>query len=413
MNSDPDRLPPRPPSRLGGLDVRQSPGQPGIAPARRRAVEVTADFSHGDVVPFPPVSGAREHFLDGLADGGHTAYTRYRGNPSVLADLAPRLAALVGSPIDPGREVIITPGTQAGLFLALSALIEPGDKVAVVEPDYFANRRIVRYLGAELVGIPLDYTDAGGPATIDLGRLREAVAAGVRVVCLSHPNNPTGAVYPAEMVAELARICQDGGAFVVIDQLYCRLLYPGTEFTHLRSLPGLSGQCVTLLGPSKTESLSGFRVGVAVGPEWLIDRMEAILSIVSLRAGGYSQSVLRSWLAEPEGWLAERIEAHRRIRDGIVDRLSAVDGMFVRATEGGSYLFPRLPELTVPADRLIAELAEREGIVVTRGQEFGPGFDDCFRINFSQDPVRTADAIDRLARLVERYATGEPSAVGG
>ena len=156
-----------------------------------------------------------------------------------------------------------------------------------------------------------------------------------------------------------------------------------------------------------------FRVGVAVGPEWLIDRMEAILSIVSLRAGGYSQSVLRSWLAEPEGWLAERIEAHRRIRDGIVDRLSAVDGMFVRATEGGSYLFPRLPELTVPADRLIAELAEREGIVVTRGQEFGPGFDDCFRINFSQDPVRTADAIDRLARLVERYATGEPSAVGG
>jgi aspartate/methionine/tyrosine aminotransferase len=395
-----------PPSRLRKLDVRHSPGQLAVdgAPAAP-----AMDFSHGDVTAFPPVDGALEHFVDGVADGAHTAYTPYRGSPTVRAELAPRVAALVESAVDPDRELIVTPGSQAGLFLALSALVEAGDRVAIVEPDYFANRRIVGYLGARPVGIRLDYTAPDRPAMIDLDQLRDALAAGVRVVCLSNPNNPTGAVYPARMIRDVAELCQDAGAFVVIDQLYCRLVYPGRQFVHLRPLAGMQDRCVTLLGPSKTESLSGFRTGIAVGPTWLIDRMEAILSIMSLRAGGYSQSVLRSWLAEPAGWLEDRIAAHRLIRDRVVDRLTAVEGLFVRPTEGGSYLFPHLPPMTIPPDRLIGELREREGIVVTRGQEFGPGSDDSFRINFSQDAARTVDAVDRMARLIEHHVAGRPS----
>jgi aspartate/methionine/tyrosine aminotransferase len=398
--------PPTPPARLRGLDVRQSPGQPGTPGERSHPAPMRIDFSHGDVTAFLPADSAMERFVEGVADGGHTAYTQYRGNPAIRGELAPRLAALLGSPVDPEQEVIITPGTQAGLFLALSALVETGSRVGIVEPDYFANRRIVRYLGAEPIGIRLQYADPDRPAALDLDQLRDAVDAGVRVVCLSNPNNPTGAVLPPETVRHVAEICRDAGAVLVIDQLYCRLVFSGAEYTHLRSLPGMADNCLTLLGPSKTESLSGFRVGVAVGPGWLIERMESILSIVSLRAGGYSQSVLRGWLAEPQGWLEDRIDAHQMIRDAVVGRLRAVDGVVVRPTEGGSYLFPRLPRLTVSPERFIRDLREEEGIIVTRGPEFGPGFDDCFRINFSQDAVRTGETIDRLARLIEQRAAG-------
>jgi aspartate/methionine/tyrosine aminotransferase len=305
--------------------------------------------------------------------------------------------------VNPDRELILTPGTQAGLFLALSSLIEPGDRVAVVEPDYFANRRILRYLGAELVPIELAYQDPARRATIDLDQLRSAVQQGVRTVCLSNPNNPTGCVYEPTTIEQIADICREAGAFVVVDELYCRLIYPGIQYAHLRAMPGMSEHCVALLGPSKTESLSGYRVGAAVGPDWLIDRMESILSIVSLRAPGYSQAVLRGWLTESPNWLQNRIAAHGIIRDRTVDQLRELEGIDVRITEGGSYLFPRLPRLAVSIAQFLDELRQVDGVIVTPGELFGPRCDQSFRINFSQHELATEEAIHRIVRRARRY----------
>ena len=81
---------------------------------------------------------------------------------------------------------------------------------------------------------------------------------------LSNPNNPTGAVLPPTTLAELAEMCAEDDVFVVMDQLYCRQVYTGAPFTHLRALPGMRTRCVTLTGPSRTESLSGYRIGTAV-----------------------------------------------------------------------------------------------------------------------------------------------------
>ena len=97
------------------------------------------------------------------------------------------------------------------------------------------------------------------------------------------------------------------------------------------------------MGPSKTESLSGYRLGVAFGAAHLVDRMEKLQAIVSLRAPGYSQAVLRGWFEEPPGWLAERTAKHQAIRDDLVRIFRSVPGLAIRTPEAGSYLFPRLP----------------------------------------------------------------------
>jgi aspartate/methionine/tyrosine aminotransferase len=157
--------------------------------------------------------------------------------------------------------------------------------VGIIEPDYFANRRIVRFLGAEAVPIRLDLFGDPSRPTLDVRELRASLrTADTHVLCLSNPNNPTGAVLPQSTVVELAEMCVEDDVFVVMDQLYCRQIFTDTAFTHLRALPEMRMRCVTLAGPSKTESLSGYRVGTAIGPGWLIDRMEAVLSIACLRA---------------------------------------------------------------------------------------------------------------------------------
>src|SRR5699024_10609783 len=120
------------------------------------------------------------------------------------------------------------------------------------------------------------------------------------------------------------------------------------------------------------ESLSGYRLGVAVGAAAVITRMEQLQAIVSLRAPGYSQAVLRTWFDEPAGWLDERITAHQEIRDDLVARVRAADGFAVRAPEAGSYLFPRLPELTVPVLDFVRLLRAQAQVTVTPGTEFSP-----------------------------------------
>jgi aspartate/methionine/tyrosine aminotransferase len=398
------------PRRLSEIQIGSSPGQRRMSakPAHLTADTVAVDFSHGDVDAFPPHPATEKAFVAALAEGAQAAYTQYRGNAGVRQRLAGRLTALTGAPVDPQRELIITPGTQAALFLALASLVEQGDPVGIIEPDYFANRRIVSFLGAQPVPVRLDLSGRPSRPVLDTRELRAALQAeGAHVLCLSNPNNPTGAVLPNTTLTELAEMCVQDDVFVVMDQLYCRQVFTGAAFTHLRALPGMRTRCVTLIGPSKTESLSGYRIGTAIGPDWLIDRMEAVLSITSLRAPGYSQRVLDTWLADEPGWLADRVRAHRAIRDRIVEILGKLDGCQVRTPDAGSYLFVRLPELKIAAADFIGELADSEAVVVTPGSEFGDGFDGFFRINFSQDADAAVAAIERLVRLASlRRADG-------
>src|SRR5690606_2290682 len=105
------------------------------------------DFSHGDVNTdaFAPTPGALDEFIQGVERGGSQAYTEYRGAAELRDQLAQKLATFTGSPLDGQNELIITPGTQGALFLAISATVGPGDKVAIVRPDYFANRKLVEF----------------------------------------------------------------------------------------------------------------------------------------------------------------------------------------------------------------------------------------------------------------------------
>jgi aspartate/methionine/tyrosine aminotransferase len=127
----------------------------------------------------------------------------------------------------------------------------------------------------------------------------------------SNPNNPTVAVYSNEEICCIANLANEFDATVIVDQLYSRLLYSGTKYTHLRAAKVAGDKIVTIMGPSKTESLSGYRLGVAFGSQAIIDRMEKIQAIVSLRAPGYNQAVLRTWFDEPAGWINIRTNLHK------------------------------------------------------------------------------------------------------
>ena len=366
---------------------------------------VPVDFSHGDVdeTAFSPTPGALEEFVDGVRRGGRQAYTEYRGGAELRAGLAQKLATFTGRSISSQRELIITPGTQGALFLALGATATAGDRVAIVRPDYFANRKLVEFLGAEIVPVSLDYLGHTDRAGLDLDGLERAFESGVRTFLFSNPNNPAGVIYSPAEIARIAELATRYGATVIVDELYSRLLYAGQTYTHLRAAAVDPDRIVTIMGPSKTESLSGYRLGVAFGAAHLIDRMEKLQAIVSLRAPGYSQAVMRGWFEEPPGWLAERTAQHQAIRDDLVRIFRSVPGLVLRTPEAGSYLFPRLPELSVPLHQFVRALRVQAAVTVTPGTEFSPDATDSIRLNFSQNHEAAVNAVERIAQMIARY----------
>ena len=366
----------------------------------------TVDFSHGDVNAFEPIPGTLSEFIKGVNIGGEQAYTEYKGRILIRENVSEKLSLFTGAAISADTQLIITPGTQGALFLAMGSLIGRGDKVAIVEPDYFANRKIVQFFEGAMISITLDYLKSDDKAGLDLAQLENAFKNGVKVFVFSNPNNPTGVIYRPEEIHSIAQLAREYGVAVIVDQLYSRQIFDGRRYTHLCAEYIRPENLITIIGPSKTESLSGYRLGVAFGSRNIISRMEKLQAIVSLRAGGYSQAVLTAWFNEPQGWLEDRIGAHQRIRDDLLALLRKVEGIKVRKTEAGSYLFIEIPELMVSMREFVKILRLQAGVIVTPGTEFGPRFTKSFRINFSQEYSSAVEAIKRTIHMIERYRKG-------
>lgn len=385
-----------------GQEVRQKVSE--ISLLGEKIPGTPVDFSHGDVDAFEPIPGTLDAFVDGVHSGGKQAYTEYRGSEILRENVALKLSNFTGSEIDPRLNLIVTPGTQGALFLALGSTITRGDKVAIVAPDYFANRKIVEFFDGVVVPIRMDYFKTNECAGLDLNLLEDAFKGGVKLFVFSNPNNPTGVIYSPKEISEIARLAQQYDVSVIVDELYSRQIFDGRAYTHLCAQNVINPEnLITIIGPSKTESLSGYRLGVAFGSAKIINRMEKLQAIVSLRAGGYSQAVLSSWFAEPEGWMTRRIKQHQLIRDDLLTNLNASEDFEVRAPEGGSYLFPKVPNLGMPIQDFVKILRIQADVSVTLGTEFGPQFTDSFRVNFSQDHVAAVAAIDRIIKLAGRY----------
>lgn len=360
------------------------------------------DFSHGDVDAHPPTPGSEEAWNNGFKKGGQQAYTEYRGSSEIRAKVATRIGTFTKNKVDPERELIITPGTQGALYLALGATVTNGTKVAVVEPDYFANRKLVKFFGGEIVPIPLSFLDDESSKGIDIHSLETAFKSGTKVFVFSTPNNPTGVVYSQEIITAIGSLAHKYEVTVIVDQLYSRMLYSNEHFHHLRACAVQPKNLITIMGPSKTESLSGFRLGAAFGTPELIDRMERLQAIVSLRAAGYSQAALETWFNEPEGWLDKRIAEHEAIRDALLDIFRNA-GLQTASPQAGSYLFPQLPALRVNLMTFVKLLRSQAGVTVTPGTEFAPFCNNHIRLNFSQDHKAAVAAAERIVEMVERY----------
>jgi aspartate/methionine/tyrosine aminotransferase len=359
------------------------------------------DTTHFDTVRFPPPAWIQAEMATAI-DNGSWAYTPYRGAPEVLESLAGPISNFLGS--DVGAEnLALTPGTQGAIFTTLSAIVNEGDLVLLADPDYLFCERILEFLGARIERIPLLF-DTDEP-TLDLELIEKLSAEKPKLLMFSHPNNPTGSIYSEAMIARVAELAVEGDFLVMVDELYSRLVYGDAPFHHLRTQPGMPERSITLLGPSKTESMSGFRIGVIVAPNSVIQNVEQCLAMTSLRAPAYSQRLLGRWLTNDSDFLAERIADLEALRDMTVAKLGAVPGLHMHPQNGTAYLFVDVSAFGATDVEIAGALQREARVIVSPGYQFGAQGTGHFRICYARDEAEWSAALDLMVTCLTGFAT--------
>lgn len=404
-----DIHPDRPSREMGRVARLELPERQALAGASARQADIDLlanapagflDTTHFDTVRFPPPPWALQRFSQ-AASNGALAYSGYRGHSAVLGAVAETVSRLLQVSVDPSQNLVLTPGTQAGLFASLSATVEAGDRVALFDPDYLFSARILRFLDADVTYIPMRLHDPGP----DFERLEhEFEVKGTRFLVFSHPNNPSGAVFSKATISRIAELAVRFGVTVLIDELYARLLHDSVAFAHLAAEPGMAERTITLLGPSKTESLSGYRLGVVVGPAAIMRRIENVVSIMALRAPAYAQHVLVPWMRDDHAWLAERMSAFTALRTTTVDALRRLPWLKVTIQSGTAYVWPDVSALRVPSNEVAQALLRDAGVLVSPGYQFGPGAGGHFRLCYARDEAEWIAALERMTGVLDRLA---------
>ncbi len=375
-----------------------------IAPSRTtaitdRAIELRAagrdiislSVGEPDFATPPHVIAAAKAALD----AGDTKYTQVPGTAALREAAALHFRRDLGIAVPPGQ-VIVSAGGKQAIFHALLATLNPGDQVLVPSPWWVSYPEIVRFAGAEVIDLP---TTAAGGFRITPEQLEAAITPATRWLLLNSPGNPTGATYPAEELRALgAVLARHPQVMVLSDDIYAPLRYtPGSHATLAVECPDLAERILTVSGVSKSHAMTGFRIGVAAGPLWLIQAMGRLQSHSSGNAASISQAAAVAAFSGPQDFLEDWRERFRVRRDSVVAAINAVPGLSCPVPDGAFYCMvdaAPLMDRFGDDEALCLHLLEH-GVAVVAASAFGGAAG--FRISFAADDAKLAEALRRIA----------------
>ena len=327
-------------------------------------------------------------------DAGETRYTPVMGTSALRAAAALHFERDLGIASDPAQ-VIVSAGGKQSIFLALMATLNVGDEVVIPAPWWVSYPEIVALAGARVVKVP---TTAAGGFRMTADQLAQAITPATRWLMLNSPGNPTGATYPADELQALAEVLRAHPRVLVLsDDIYAPLRYgPGAHATLAALCPDLGPRILTVSGVSKSHAMTGFRIGVATGPDWLIAAMGRLQSHASGNACSIAQAGAVAALSGPQDFLADWRTRFRARRDLCVAALNAIPGLSTPVPDGAFYcMIDAAPHMSRFGDdtALALHLLEH-GVAVVAASAFGGA--DGFRISFAADEARLTEALARI-----------------
>jgi aminotransferase len=385
--------------------TRSEHREPLAASERVRAVEPSGirrffelATEHDDVISLgvgePDFSApwrARQAGLQSL-ERGETSYTTNRGSRELREAIADHVQRYELD-YDPENEVLVTTGVSEGFDVAIRALVDPDDVVAIAQPAYVSYEPAVRFAGAEPLPVPTTLDDG---FRLTPAALKAAGAGSADALVLCYPNNPTGAVMSAEGLKAVADFAIDHGLTVLSDEVYAALTYDG-DHTSIATLPGMRDRTVVFNGFSKAYAMTGLRLGYVLAPARAIDAINRIHQYTMLSAPTTAQHAGLEALGTCADDVEDMREQYDRRRRYVHARFEEM-GLDCVRPGGAFYAFPAVPG---GDDQEFAEaLLEDQSVAAVPGRVFGAAGTGHLRVSYATGMADPREAMARIETFI-------------
>ncbi|HEX6219917.1 MAG TPA: aminotransferase class I/II-fold pyridoxal phosphate-dependent enzyme [Acidimicrobiia bacterium] len=347
---------------------------------------------------FPNWDGAgfvKEAASRSLAEGGHDQYPPMPGIPRLRSAIADHYGPLLGRVLDANTEITVTSGCTEALAAAFLGLVNPGDEVILIEPYYDAYPA-----DAAMAGAVPRYVSLTPPAfELDPDELAGAFGDKTRAIVVNNPHNPTGRVFTDEELRVIAELCVEHDVIAICDEVYEEMVYDATH-RRLATHDGMWERTLTLSSLGKTFSLTGWKVGWAIGPRHLTAGLRSAHQFLTFTTPTPVQHGAVAALASPQGFYEEMRASYRNKRD-VLARGLADNGFEVHLPQGTYFLMAGHPDAEDDREfcrRLVTEVgvAAIPPSVFYSDPSKGSGL---VRFAFCKDESTLEEAIDRISGI--------------
>ena len=327
---------------------------------------------------------------------GETHYTSNHGRMDLRRALAEHLEKLYGISYDPADEIVITVGGSEALYLAATALLEPGQEVIIPTPCFVSYQAEVLLAGGLPVEIPCQMENN---FDLDIKTIHDAITPNTKAILINFPTNPTGAVSSRENLIKLAKLAEEHDLIVISDEIYDRLVY-GVKHVCFPALDNMQKRTVLIGGFSKDYAMTGWRIGYAAGPANIINGLVRIHQDSVMSAPTPSQAAALAALIMGEPFVEQmRLEYNQR-RRVIVDGLNQI-GLPTFEPHGAFYAFPQVSGTGLNDETFADQLLKEKRVAVVPGSSFGKGGEGFVRCSYATSMDKIEEALDRIQQFVK------------
>ncbi|MBO6165139.1 MAG: aminotransferase class I/II-fold pyridoxal phosphate-dependent enzyme [Eubacterium sp.] len=327
---------------------------------------------------------------------GRTFYTSNSGLAELRAEIC-NWYKRYEVDFDPKKECLITVGGSEGIDVALRALLNPGDEVIIPEPCYVSYVPCVSLAG-------------GVPVTIDLKNennfklqeeeLRAAITDKTKVLILSYPNNPTGAIMTKEDLIPIAKVCVEKDLYVISDEIYSELTYGGKPHASIGALPGMAERTIIVNGFSKAYAMTGWRLGYALAPAPIAQLMTKIHQFAIMCAPTTSQYAAIEAVRNGDKDIETMRESYDERRKFLMKQLADMD-MPAFEPMGAFYIFPCITKYGMTSDEFATQLLMKEKLAVVPGTAFGDCGEGFLRLSYAYSIEQLREAMGRIRHFID------------
>ncbi len=345
------------------------------------------------------------HIVEAAMKALRDGETRYAAPSKGIRPLLEAIAAKTerdnGVRLDPMSDIIVTPGGKLALFLALKAMLDPGDEVLIPAPYWVSYPSITTMVG----GLPVSVETTGADNyRLRPEQLRDFVTPRTKAIIINSPCNPTGHMLSSAEIESVATLALEHDLYIISDEIYEKLNFDGRPAVSLASIPEIADRVVIINGMSKAYAMTGWRLGWIAGPTEIVGAAGKFNSQTSTSAATFTQHAAVAALTGPQDCVEMMRQSYEERRNFMVRAFNDIPNMSSPDIEGAFYAFPKVDETSKTSEDVANIILEEAVVVGVPGSAFGVTKDAHIRFSFAEDFGKLKEAVERISKIAHKLA---------